>query len=384
MTDCIVCHLGITNEVGSSQGCPNGHFIHSDCLKDWLRDFSNCPLCGVPYSARIFLQSDKMVSLHLKHSNLRWINCPDCKRKLIKEEFFIHSCKIESYDPRAQLPESPMNLRRAIIGDIKRLFSRRTQSDQIVAQIPEEENEEENEEERPRLSDEDLMILDLESEEGIKLMKQYEEEIGEQALHKGKETPSFVMWLKGEEVETLDARLLREREADLKRKQEHLMEKQEIFENFRKVFEPSVCAKENVEEALEQLAMILLFKDKKMGKELERILERVKKLEDYDEEKYPYSVILKLFSGDNDYRRSFILGKRKRRGIGDDSYPYPYVFKPPEPPDDLALAPRVQLHASPKKKDSEEIIDCQYCGMKLTKEEQLTHSCQKKPENNNA
>jgi len=67
--------------------------------------------------------------------------------------------------------------------------------------------------------------------------------------------------------------------------------------------------------------------------------------------------------------------------IDDDDYiPFPYIFNPPEPPDDLALAPRVQLHASPKKKDSEEIIDCQYCGMKLTKEEQLTHSCQKKPE----
>ncbi|GAG46095.1 unnamed protein product, partial [marine sediment metagenome] len=81
-------------------------------------------------------------------------------------------------------------------------------------------------------------------------------------------------------------------------------EKQKFFEKFLKVFEPSIYAKENVEEALKQLALILLFKDKKMGKELERILERVKKLEDYDQEKYPYSVILKLFSGDNDYRRS--------------------------------------------------------------------------------
>jgi len=69
-----------------------------------------------------------------------------------------------------------------------------------------------------------------------------------------------------------------------------------------------------------------------------------------------------------------------RRGSGDDRYPYPYVFKPPESPDDLALAPRVQLHASPKKKDPEEKIICQFCGRELTKEEQFTHSCKKKPE----
>jgi len=63
----------------------------------------------------------------------------------------------------------------------------------------------------------------------------------------------------------------------------------------------------------------------------------------------------------------------------DDRFPYPYIFKPPSPPDDLALTPRVQLHSSPKKKDPEEKISCQYCGMKLTKEEQFTHSCKKKP-----
>ena len=81
-----------------------------------------------------------------------------------------------------------------------------------------------------------------------------------------------------------------------------------------------------------------------------------------------------------DQYKDFFWGKRKRRGSGDDRYPYPYVFKPPESPDDLALAPRVQLHASPKKKDPEEKIICQFCGRELTKEEQFTHSCKKKPE----
>jgi len=74
-----------------------------------------------------------------------------------------------------------------------------------------------------------------------------------------------------------------------------------------------------------------------------------------------------------------LIGGRLHRFDDEDRFPYPYVFKPPEPPDDLALAPRVQLHASPKKKDPEERINCQFCGMEFTKEEQLTHSCKKKP-----
>ncbi len=44
-----------------------------------------------------------------------------------------------------------------------------------------------------------------------------------------------------------------------------------------------------------------------------------------------------------------------------------------------ALAAQAQLRQPPKKKDSEEKINCQYCGRELTKGEQLTHSCQKKP-----
>jgi len=74
---------------------------------------------------------------------------------------------------------------------------------------------------------------------------------------------------------------------------------------------------------------------------------------------------------------------RTRKRDKDDRFPYPYVFKPPSPPDDLALAPRTQLRQPPKKKDTKEKINCQYCGKELTEEEQLTHSCKKKPEKNN-
>jgi len=65
---------------------------------------------------------------------------------------------------------------------------------------------------------------------------------------------------------------------------------------------------------------------------------------------------------------------------GEDNLPYPYILNPPKPPDDFAMTPQVQLRTSLKEKDPEEEIICQYCGMKLTKEEQSTHSCKKKPE----
>lgn len=84
-----------------------------------------------------------------------------------------------------------------------------------------------------------------------------------------------------------------------------------------------------------------------------------------------------------DLRR--IIEKILRSGYddddGEDYLPYPYIFTPPKPPDDFAMAPQVQLRTPLKEKDPEEEIYCQYCGIKLTKEEQLTHSCTEKPKN---
>ena len=68
--------------------------------------------------------------------------------------------------------------------------------------------------------------------------------------------------------------------------------------------------------------------------------------------------------------------------IDDDDYiPFPYIFNPPKPPDDFAMAPQVQIRAPLKEKDPEDEFYCQYCGMKLTKEGQFTHSCKKKLKN---
>ena len=76
--------------------------------------------------------------------------------------------------------------------------------------------------------------------------------------------------------------------------------------------------------------------------------------------------------------------KRARtKDWGDDDYiPYPYIFTHPRPPDDFAGAAQVQVRTPfLKEKESEGQNNCQYCGKKLTEEEQLTHSCKKKPIN---
>ena len=424
MKRCIYCHLEIINGVDSSQCCPNGHFAHSECLKKWLLHSSDCPLCSIPYSGRVILQTDISISNLLKKSDLQWIKCPDCERKIAKKEFFTHSCKIKPYEPRIQRPKSPMNLRRVIMGELRHLFSRRTQSEQIAAQIPEEENKEE----RSRLSDEDIIILDLESEEGIKLMKQYAEEIGEIATQKGKETNKFVMWLKGEDVETLNARLLCEREESVKNYRESFLKenyREKPLKEIRKRRSKDSLDKilKKLLRAIPEIKSVAIVSDEGLpiasalsqSSDEKRIAAMTAALLSLSEK-----AIIEMRKGDFDQLyikggEGFLLVMRvgpkavlmvsttkevrlglillnlrrfsekiARSGQYDDDgdrFPYPYIFKPPEPPDDLALAPRVQLRASPKKKVPEEKIHCQFCGMKLTKEEQLTHSCKKKPIN---
>lgn len=228
-------------------------------------------------------------------------------------------------------------------------------------QIPEEENKDE----QPRLSGEDIRILDLESEEGVKLTKQYQEETNRTALWKGKETIDFVRWLKGEKIEKRDQTI-----TDLI----------SVYLSDIEIVLKSWETKDEIDNLLYSLARFMLVYIKDYHLEFENFIVRISKWQDYDENKYPYSEILKIVYGDDEYRRQF-RPKRWRNFKDREKYPYPYVFKPPSPPDDLTLAPRTQLRQPPKKKDSKEKISCQYCGLELTKEEQITHSCKKKPNN---
>ncbi|MFX1316257.1 MAG: RING finger domain-containing protein [Promethearchaeota archaeon] len=53
MPSCIICHMMIYESIDSYFKCPNGHPIHQDCLKEWLIDSSDCPLCREPYSQKV-------------------------------------------------------------------------------------------------------------------------------------------------------------------------------------------------------------------------------------------------------------------------------------------------------------------------------------------
>lgn len=76
----------------------------------------------------------------------------------------------------------------------------------------------------------------------------------------------------------------------------------------------------------------------------------------------------------------FKFGTQERdRGFqGGDRYPYPYVFKPPEPPDDIGVSTNVQLNRSRKEEMPEVELFCRYCGSKLGMDESFCSICGKK------
>jgi len=108
---------------------------------------------------------------------------------------------------------------------------------------------------------------------------------------------------------------------------------------------------------------------------LRLFLERFRGLSDEDK-----NTIIQSFK-DEDFSILKKILKKKSDEDDDDDYrfPYPYIFTHPRPPDDFTPATQVQVRAPLKEKDSEGVTYCQYCGLKLTKEDQFTHSCNKKP-----
>ena len=91
------------------------------------------------------------------------------------------------------------------------------------------------------------------------------------------------------------------------------------------------------------------------------------------------TIIQSFKDEDFSFLKKILKKKSDEEDDDDDRFPYPYIFTHPRPPDDFAGAAQVQVRAPLKNKDPEEEIYCQYCGRKLTKEEQFTHSCKKKP-----
>ena len=72
---------------------------------------------------------------------------------------------------------------------------------------------------------------------------------------------------------------------------------------------------------------------------------------------------------------SVISYRRDRRGY---FLPYPYIFKPPSPPDDIGLATNVQ-RTRPVEAESPCVeLFCLYCGSKLSMDESFCSVCGKK------
>jgi len=62
----------------------------------------------------------------------------------------------------------------------------------------------------------------------------------------------------------------------------------------------------------------------------------------------------------------------------EDNFPYPYIYKPPDPPEAQRTVTQLLVKKSTKKKLKNEMV-CQYCGMNLTEEERFSHNCRKSP-----
>ena len=60
-----------------------------------------------------------------------------------------------------------------------------------------------------------------------------------------------------------------------------------------------------------------------------------------------------------------------------DFYPYPYVFKPPEPPSDIGVATNVQLNRPVDEEEFDVELFCWYCGSKLAMDERYCSVCGK-------
>jgi len=70
-----------------------------------------------------------------------------------------------------------------------------------------------------------------------------------------------------------------------------------------------------------------------------------------------------------------IYERIKRDNNDNDFYPYPYIFKPPTPPDDLGLEGVAQPKEPPPKKESGYIPYCKFCGADLPIGQSICHVC---------
>ena len=62
---------------------------------------------------------------------------------------------------------------------------------------------------------------------------------------------------------------------------------------------------------------------------------------------------------------------------GDDRFPYPYIYKPPKPPDDIEPALKAQRKIPKEKEEPQTEQECPYCGSKLPNGQKICPICGK-------
>ena len=72
----------------------------------------------------------------------------------------------------------------------------------------------------------------------------------------------------------------------------------------------------------------------------------------------------------------FIDGRDE--ALKDGYFPFPYIFKPPSPPEDLGLAGQVQVEKVLTEEEQEYEPYCKHCGAKLPEGQTICHVCGKK------
>ena len=86
---------------------------------------------------------------------------------------------------------------------------------------------------------------------------------------------------------------------------------------------------------------------------------------------------LESLGGESFKERCVKLGN-DRRDRRDYFLPYPYIFKPPFPPDDIGVRTNVQRYKLRTEEAPEFDLFCKYCGSQLIMDEHYCSVCGKK------
>jgi len=82
--------------------------------------------------------------------------------------------------------------------------------------------------------------------------------------------------------------------------------------------------------------------------------------------------------GGESFKERSVKVSSDRRDRRDYFLPYPYIFKPPSPPDDIGVAMNVQRNRPIEEESPEVDLFCLYCGSKLAMDEHYCSVCGKK------